>query len=83
MLRELSLLLLKNTFIDVTDEGDYTISSLAKAVYHVNPTTANLTNVAWGFLYSEPEYVDASARAAVTPKPYTVLADNWLMVIWK
>ena len=40
----------KITFINVADEGDYTISSLAKAVYHVNPTTANLTNVAWGIL---------------------------------
>ena len=77
----------KNTFINVADGGDYTISSLAKAVYHVNPTTANLTNVAWGFLYSEPEYVDASARAAVTPKPvYSTsrqLANGDLEVVYK
>ncbi|MDE5677402.1 MAG: hypothetical protein K2G02_02500 [Phocaeicola sp.] len=60
----------KNTFIDVATDGGYAIGSLAKAYYHVNPTTANLTNVAWGFLYSEPEYVDASSRAGVdAPKP--------------
>ena len=46
-----------------------------------------MTNVAWGFLYSEPEYVDASARAAVTPKPvYSTsrqLANGDLEVVYK
>ena len=58
----------KNTFANVATEGGYTIGSLSKVTYHVNPTTANLTNVAWGFLYSEPEYVNPS-RATDAPKP--------------
>ena len=77
----------KNTFINVAAEGDYTIGALSKVVYHVNPTVANLTNVAWGFLYSEPEYVDASSRAATTPKPiYSTseqLANGDLEVVYK
>ena len=77
----------KNTFANVATEGNYTIGSFSKAVYHVNPTTANLTNVAWGFLYSEPEYVDASVRAAATPKPiYSTskqLANGDLEVVYK
>ena len=77
----------KNTFEDVASNGSYTIGSLSEVTYHVNPTTANLTNVEWGFLYSEPEYVDASSRAAATPQPVyksnELLPNGDLQVVYK